>query len=168
MKRITTRWPRRSPPLSRSSLRVRGGVQRRRRTNTRHRTPLPRRATDDDGRGDRRRQPRRRSPSTPTATARSSSASPRPGRATTARYYQALVDAAKEFSNDNGFDDPIVVDNIKPADAATLLGDLARQNVDVIIVGAGEIAEPLPDLIAKYPDIFWYCNCGAGFPEQPA
>ena len=39
--------------------------------------------------------------------------------------------------------------------------------VDVIIVGASEIAEPLPQLIAEYPDIFWYCNCGAGFPENP-
>ena len=24
-----------------------------------------------------------------------------------------------------------------------------------------------PQLIAEYPDIFWYCNCGAGFPEDP-
>ena len=37
----------------------------------------------------------------------------------------------------------------------------------MIIVGASEIAEPLPQLIAEYPDIFWYCNCGAGFPEDP-
>ena len=30
-----------------------------------------------------------------------------------------------------------------------------------------EIAEPLPALIEQYPDIYWYCNCGAGFPENP-
>ena len=47
------------------------------------------------------------------------------------------------------------------------MGDLAQQDVDVIIVGASEIAEPLPALIEEYPDIFWYCNCGAGFPENP-
>ncbi|MGZ4674749.1 MAG: hypothetical protein ACXV8K_18970, partial [Ilumatobacteraceae bacterium] len=82
-------------------------------------------------------------------------------------YYQAVVDAAKQISKDNGFADPIVVDNIQAADAATSIGNLAQQGVDVIIVGASEIAEPLPDLIAKYPDIFWYCNCGAGFPTNP-
>ena len=60
-----------------------------------------------------------------------------------------------------------MVDNIQAADAATAIGDLAQQNVDVIIVGASEIAEPLPQLIQQYPDIYWYCNCGAGFPEDP-
>ena len=89
------------------------------------------------------------------------------GPADDGAYYQAVVDAAKTLSKDNGFADPIVVDNIQAADAATAMGDLAQQGVDVIIVGASEIAEPLPDLIAKYPDVFWYCNCGAGFPANP-
>ena len=89
------------------------------------------------------------------------------GPADDGAYYQAVVDAAKTLSKDNGFADPIVVDNIQAADAATAMGDLAQQGVDVIIVGASEIAEPLPELIAKYPDVFWYCNCGAGFPANP-
>ncbi|HEX2782216.1 MAG TPA: BMP family ABC transporter substrate-binding protein [Ilumatobacteraceae bacterium] len=89
------------------------------------------------------------------------------GPADDGAYYQAVVDAAKQLSTDNGFETPIVVDNIQAADAATSIGNLAQQGVDVIIVGASEIAEPLPDLIAKYPDIFWYCNCGAGFPANP-
>jgi len=89
------------------------------------------------------------------------------GPADDGAYYQAVVDAAKEISTANGFADPIVVDNIQAADAETVIGDLAQQGVDVIIVGASEIAEPLPSLIAKYPDIFWYCNCGAGFPPNP-
>ena len=82
-------------------------------------------------------------------------------------YYEAVVSAAEEIAADRGFAEPIVVDNIQAADAATELDNLAQQNVDVIIVGASEIAEPLPDLIDQYPDIFWYCNCGAGFPENP-
>ncbi|MCB0969792.1 MAG: hypothetical protein KDB37_23365, partial [Ilumatobacter sp.] len=82
-------------------------------------------------------------------------------------YYEAVVTAAEEISAENGFAEPIVVDNIQAADAATAIGDLAQQGVDVIIVGASEIAEPLPDLIAEYPDIFWYCNCGAGYAEDP-
>ena len=32
----------------------------------------------------------------------------------------------------------------------------------MIAVGAGEIADPLPDLTEKYGDIIWYCNCGGG------
>jgi basic membrane protein A len=82
-------------------------------------------------------------------------------------YYEAVVSAAIELSEENGFAEPIVVDNIEAAEAATEIGNLAQQGVDVVIVGASEIAEPLPGLIAEYPDIFWYCNCGAGFPEDP-
>ena len=89
------------------------------------------------------------------------------GPADDGAYYQAVVDAAKQLSKDNGFADPIVVDKIDAADAGTIIGDLAQQGVDVIIVGASGIAQPLPDLINKYPDIFWYCNCGAGFPANP-
>jgi basic membrane protein A len=89
------------------------------------------------------------------------------GPADDGAYYQAVVDAAQTLSEENGFGEPIVVDNIQAADAATAIADLAQQSVDVIIVGASEIAEPLPQLIAEYPDIYWYCNCGAGFPADP-
>ena len=82
-------------------------------------------------------------------------------------YYQALVDKAIAVSEENGYGDPIVVDNITTEDAATELANLAEQGVDMIFVGASEIADPLTDLIAQYPDIFWYCNCGAGYPENP-
>jgi basic membrane protein A len=89
------------------------------------------------------------------------------GPADDGAYYQAVVDALTKIANDNGYEKPVVVDNIEAADAATAMGDLAQQGVDVIIVGASEIAEPLPQLIDQYPDIFWYCNCGAGFPVNP-
>jgi basic membrane protein A len=81
-------------------------------------------------------------------------------------YYQAVVDAAEAFSADNGWGEVIVVDNIQAADAATELSNLAQQPVDILIVGASEIAEPMPDLAEQFSDIFWYCNCGAGFPEN--
>ncbi|MCH2443762.1 MAG: BMP family ABC transporter substrate-binding protein, partial [Acidimicrobiales bacterium] len=89
------------------------------------------------------------------------------GPADDGAYYQAVVDAAIELSAALGFEDPIVVDEIQAADAATELSNLAEQGVDIIVVGASEIAEPLPDLTEKYPDIFWYCNCGAGFETLP-
>jgi basic membrane lipoprotein Med (substrate-binding protein (PBP1-ABC) superfamily) len=82
-------------------------------------------------------------------------------------YYQSLVDFAVEFSAENGFEDPIVSDNIGAAEAAQAMSDLAEQGVDIMFVGASEIAEPLPDLTEQFPEIFWYCNCGAGFQELP-
>ena len=81
-------------------------------------------------------------------------------------YYQALVDAAEEISAAQGWEAPIVIDNIEPAVAATELENLAAQGVDIIAVGAGEISDPLPDLVEQFPDIFWYCNCGTGFPQM--
>ncbi|MFT7475553.1 MAG: ABC-type sugar transport system substrate-binding protein, partial [Verrucomicrobiales bacterium] len=61
-------------------------------------------------------------------------------------YYQSLVNFAEEFSAANNFAAPIVSDNIGPAEAAQALSDLAQQGVDILMVGASEIAEPLPDL----------------------
>ncbi|HRE01420.1 MAG TPA: BMP family ABC transporter substrate-binding protein [Ilumatobacteraceae bacterium] len=90
-----------------------------------------------------------------------------PGPRNDGGYYQALVDGVTTFSKENGFADPIVVDNIKQEEAASSLDALARQNVDMIAVGAGEIADPLPELTAKYSDVIWYCNCGAGFQQLP-
>jgi len=89
-----------------------------------------------------------------------------PGPRDDGAYYQALVDGVTKFSDDNGFETPVVVDNIPAADAATQLENLARQNVDAVMVGAGEISDPLNSLIPKYPDLLWYCNCGAGYQDQ--
>jgi basic membrane protein A len=85
-----------------------------------------------------------------------------PGPRDDGAYYQALVDGVTELSEEQGFEDPIIVDNIPTANAETELRNLARQNVDVIAVGAGELSDPLPALTEEFPDIFWYCNCGAG------
>ena len=80
-------------------------------------------------------------------------------------YYQALVESIEEFSAaDPCYGDPIIVDNIQAAEAATELENLAQQGVDIIAVGASEIAEPLDELTEQYEEIFWYCNCGAGYP----
>lgn len=90
-----------------------------------------------------------------------------PGPRDDGAYYQSLVDGVTSLSEEEGFEEPIIVDEIPVADAATELTNLARQGVDIVAVGASEIAEPLPDISAEFPDIFWYCNCGAGTPEDP-
>ncbi|WP_051062535.1 BMP family lipoprotein, partial [Ilumatobacter nonamiensis] len=85
-----------------------------------------------------------------------------PGPRDDGAYYQALVEGIVAFSEENGFAEPIIVDNIDPAQADTEIRNLTRQGVDVIAVGASELADPLEGLAAEFPDIFWYCNCGAG------
>jgi basic membrane protein A len=85
------------------------------------------------------------------------------GPADDGAYFQAVVDGAKEFSAANGWGEPIVIDEITPAQAATELTNLAEQNVDIIVVGSSEISEPLFDLAEKYSEKFWYCRCGAGW-----
>jgi basic membrane protein A len=79
-------------------------------------------------------------------------------------YYQSLVDSVIALSTEFGYDDPIIVDRIDPANAEAELRNLAEQDVDVIAVGSSVVGEPLPLLIEDYPDIFWYCNCGSGYP----
>jgi basic membrane protein A len=85
-----------------------------------------------------------------------------PGPRDDGAYYQALVEGVEDFSASNGYAEPIIVDNIDPAQAETEIRNLARQDVDVIAIGAGELSDPIEALAAEFPDIFWYCNCGAG------
>lgn len=85
-----------------------------------------------------------------------------PGPRDDGAYYEALVKGVTAFAEANAFADPIIVDNIDASQAETELRNLARQNVDVIAVGASELADPLPALTEEFADIFWYCNCGAG------
>lgn len=90
-----------------------------------------------------------------------------PGPRDDGAYYQALVDGITSFAEAQGFAEPIVVDNIDPSQAETELRNLARQDVDVIAVGAGELSDPLAALTEEFPEIFWYCNCGAGLGDVP-
>jgi len=90
-----------------------------------------------------------------------------PGPRDDGAYYEAAVDGVIELSEANGFEEPIIVDNIDPAQAETELRNLARQGVDAIVVGAGELSDPLAVLTEEFADIFWYCNCGAGTPDIP-
>ena len=89
------------------------------------------------------------------------------GDANDGAYYQASVDGAKEFAAANGYPEPLYIDKIDQAEAATELRNLADQGVDIIVVSSGEISEPLADLTEEYPDIFWYCRCEDTFPDLP-
>ncbi len=84
-----------------------------------------------------------------------------PGPRDDGGYYQALVEGVISFSEAQGFEPPIIVDNVSQSQAETELRNLARQGVDVIAVGASEIGDSLEALAVEFADIFWYCNCGA-------
>jgi basic membrane protein A len=87
-----------------------------------------------------------------------------PGPRNDGAYYQSLVECVDRLVKANG-GTSIVVDQVKEADAATQMENLAKQNPDIIMVGASEIGKPLADLSKTYDKIYWYCNCGAG--QQP-
>ena len=80
-------------------------------------------------------------------------------------FYQELVNLAIEFSEANGWADPVIIDNVEPAVAYNELENLVAQGVDIVAIGSGELSDAVPDMIAKYPDLIWYCNCGAGYPQ---
>jgi basic membrane protein A len=82
-------------------------------------------------------------------------------------YYQELVNLAIEFSEAHGWADPVIIDNVEPAVAFNELENLVAQGVDIVAVGSGELSDAVPDMIEQYPDLIWYCNCGAGYPQTP-
>ena len=82
-------------------------------------------------------------------------------------YSEALVDAAIEISRANGWADPAVIDSIHSDVAFNELEKLVAQGVDVVAIGSSELAHAVPGIVARYPDVFWYCNCGAGYRQTP-
>ena len=89
-----------------------------------------------------------------------------PGPRNDGAYYQKLVECVNRFAKANN-GTSIIVDNIPAADAATEIEDLAKQNVDIMMIGAAEIGRSVPELASKYDKTFWYCNCGAGQQAKP-
>ncbi len=96
-----------------------------------------------------------------------SSASPRPGRATTAATTRRWSTASPSCPRRTASRSRSSSTTSTRPQAETELRNLARQNVDVIAVGAGELSDPLPALTEEFADIFWYCNCGAGLADAP-
>lgn len=77
-------------------------------------------------------------------------------------YYQSFVDEANSFAGKEGWK-VITVDKINPADAQNQAINLCRQSVDLIAIGASEIADALnaaPDPACD--GINWYLNGGQG------
>jgi basic membrane protein A len=82
-------------------------------------------------------------------------------------YSEALVSRVEEISSDNGFEAPLIVDLIDPAEGRTELENIIAQGPDIVAIGFSDLALGNEDLFATHDEIFWYCNCGSGFQDTP-
>jgi basic membrane protein A len=82
-------------------------------------------------------------------------------------YYQAMTERVEQISEANGFEPPVIIDEIDTANSRTELENLVAQDVDIISIGSAAVAEGNEDLFTTYDDIFWYCNCGTAYPDTP-
>ncbi len=82
-------------------------------------------------------------------------------------YYQALVERVEEISAAAGYEDPLIVDQVAPADARSELNNVVAQGADVIAIGSSNLADGNEDLFLEHEEIFWYCNCGSGYQDTP-
>ncbi len=82
-------------------------------------------------------------------------------------YYQALVEEVESLSEDAGFEPPLIVDLVDPADARAELENVVAQGADVIAIGSSNLADGNEDLFLEHGRIFWYCNCGSGYQDTP-
>lgn len=82
-------------------------------------------------------------------------------------YNQALVETIEGIAADNGFEAPLIVDLIDPAEGRTELENIVAQEPDVVAIGSSDLVTGNEDLFIDHADIFWYCNCGSSFQDTP-
>lgn len=82
-------------------------------------------------------------------------------------YSEALVSRVEEISTENGFETPLIVDLIDPAEGRAELENIIAQGPDIVAIGFSDLALGNEDLFLEHDEIFWYCNCGSGFQDTP-
>ena len=82
-------------------------------------------------------------------------------------YYQALVERVEAISAEAGYQDPLIVDQVDPANARSELLNVVAQGSDIIAIGSSNLADGNEDLFLEHEEIFWYCNCGSGYQDTP-
>ncbi len=82
-------------------------------------------------------------------------------------YYQALVEQVEAISAAEGYESPLIVDQVDPANARSELRNVVAQGADLIAIGSSNLADGNEDLFVEHDEIFWYCNCGSGFQDTP-
>ena len=82
-------------------------------------------------------------------------------------YYQALVERVESISEAAGYESPLIVDQVDPANARVELENVVAQGADIIAIGSSNLADGNEDLFLEHDRIFWYCNCGSGYQDTP-
>ncbi|MCY3651890.1 MAG: hypothetical protein F4Y75_01960 [Acidimicrobiia bacterium] len=82
-------------------------------------------------------------------------------------YYQALVERVQDISSQSGYQAPLIVDQVDPANARSELNNVVDQGADIIAIGSSNLADGNEDLFLEHDEIFWYCNCGSGYQDHP-
>jgi len=90
-----------------------------------------------------------------------------PGDTNDNGYYESFVVTARQFAEEEGWE-LIILDKVNPADAADQARNLCRQEIDMMAIGAGELADAVPvaeeDVCAG---VVWYVAGGAGIEQTP-
>ena len=90
-----------------------------------------------------------------------------PGDTNDNGYYESFIVTARQFADENDWE-LITLDQVNPSDAAEQARNLCRQQVDMVAIAAGELADALPvaseDVCATS---VWYVAGGAGVEQTP-
>lgn len=90
-----------------------------------------------------------------------------PGDTNDNGYYESFVVTAREFAEAEGWE-LVILDKVNPADSADQARNLCRQDIDMMAIAAGELADAIPvaeeDVCAG---VVWYVAGGAGVEQNP-
>jgi len=90
-----------------------------------------------------------------------------PGDTNDNGYYESFVVTARQFAEEEGWE-LVILDKVNPADSAEQARNLCRQEVDMVAIAAGELADAVPvaeeDVCAS---TVWYVAGGAGIEQTP-
>lgn len=90
-----------------------------------------------------------------------------PGDTNDNGYYESFVVTAREFADNEGWE-LLILDKVNPSDAAEQARNLCRQNVDMVAIAAGELADAVPVAAEEvcYGTV-WYVGGGVGIEQTP-
>jgi basic membrane protein A len=90
-----------------------------------------------------------------------------PGDTNDNGYYESFVVTAREFAEQNDWE-LIILDQVNPSDAAEQARNLCRQDVDMVAIAAGELADAIPVAEEEVcATAVWYVAGGAGVEQTP-
>ncbi len=82
-------------------------------------------------------------------------------------YFERIWAETEAFADPLGYG-VIVFDAVAPTDARAALTQIAQTaEVDAIFLASNAVAGSLEELSQRFPQVYWYCNCGPDYPASP-